>query len=117
MASKDPSAPTGFPPFLGFVQQPPEAMVALQKELLESYDKASAAWLARVKSEVELWSDLAAKLAANTSVHGALEAYTTSVAQRMRLVAEDGHKLFDTCQEITQKIAHSLRNGQPSGSA
>ena len=32
---------------------------SMQKELLGEYEEASHAWLARVKSEVELWTGLA----------------------------------------------------------
>jgi 16S rRNA U1498 N3-methylase RsmE len=34
------------------VQERAEATVALQKEILEAYEQASRAWLARVRSEV-----------------------------------------------------------------
>ena len=112
MTTKDSTSPKGFMPFFGFAQEPPQAMVALQKELLESYEKASSAWLARVKSEVDLWSELAEKLSTSASVHGAMEAYTKSVAQRMQMIAEDGQKLFENCQEITQRIAHSMGGGR-----
>jgi hypothetical protein len=40
----------------------------MQKELLDAYDQSSRAWLARVKTEVDLWSDLAKKLSATQSV-------------------------------------------------
>jgi hypothetical protein len=92
-----------------------EAAVALQKELLEAYEQASRAWLARVQSEVALWSELATKLTATRSVPEALAAYSKCVSQRMQMTAEDGQRLFNDCQQITQKITKSL-NGWPSGS-
>jgi hypothetical protein len=52
---------------------PIDAGMALQKELLDAYEKAGRVWLARVKSEVELWSELAAKLTTVRSVPDALE--------------------------------------------
>jgi hypothetical protein len=39
----------------------------LQKEIVDVYEQASRAWLVRVKSEVDLWSDLAGKLTASHS--------------------------------------------------
>jgi endonuclease YncB( thermonuclease family) len=42
--------------------------VNMQKELLDVYEQASRAWLARVKSEVDLWAELAAKLSVNSFV-------------------------------------------------
>jgi hypothetical protein len=87
---------------------PTERMRNLQKELLETYEQASRAWLDRVKSEVELWSRLGTKLTATCSVPEAMEAYHKCVAQRMQMAAEDGKRLFDECRNITQKIAGSL---------
>lgn len=93
-----------------------DAMANLQKELLEAYEQASRAWLARVQSEIDLWSRLAAKLPAARSVPEALQAYQECLAQRMQMTAEDGRRLLDDCQKITQKVTHSLSNGWPTGS-
>ena len=51
-------------------QEQAEAMLAMQKELLETCDQASRAWLDRVKSEVELWTELATKLSSTRSLPG-----------------------------------------------
>src|SRR3974377_1517012 len=91
-------------------------MLNLQKELLDAGEQASRAWLARVKSEVDLWSELARKLSKTRSVPEALEAYQTCVAQRMQMAADDGRQLFNECQKITQKIHQSLSTGWPTGS-
>jgi hypothetical protein len=99
-----------------FGQEPSEAMGNLQKELLEAYEQASRAWLARVKSEADLWSGLAAKLTSTRSLPEALDSYQTCVAQRMQMAAEDGQQLFEQCQNITQKITRAL-NGRPAGSS
>jgi hypothetical protein len=92
------------------------AMLDMQKELLETYEQASRAWLARAKSEADLWSELATKLSASRTFPDALGAYQECVSQRMQLTAEDGRRLFDECQKITQKITHSLSGGRSSGS-
>ncbi len=92
------------------------AMIGMQKELLDAYEQASRAWLARAKSEAELWSDLAAKLSASKTFPDALGAYQECVSQRMQMTAEDGRRLFDECQKITQKITQSFSGGWPSGS-
>ena len=52
-------------PFLNWGQERTEAAMALQKDLLASYEEASRAWLARVQSEVALWSDLASRSVGN----------------------------------------------------
>lgn len=117
MATKDPtSSAAGSTPVFGFGQERMEAAVALQKELLEAYVKASQAWLARVKSELDLWSELAAKLTAARSVPEALDAYTKSVSQQMVMTAEDGQRLFNDCQQITEKLTKAVSNGRPAAS-
>ena len=97
--------------FVNWGQERTEAAMALQKELLESYDQASRAWLARVQSEISLWSDLATKLAATHTVPEALETYSKCVSDRMKMAADDGRRLADDAQQITQKITKLLANG------
>src|SRR5262245_15059256 len=96
--------------FLNWSKGRTEAALALQKALLEAYGQASSAWLARVQSEVALLSDLATKLMSTHSVPEALEAYTKCVSQQMQMTAEDGKRLLDECQQITQKITQFTRN-------
>jgi Phasin protein len=99
-------------------QEGSEAMVNMQKELLDVYEQASRAWLARVKSEVDLWSDLATKLSATRSMPEALESYQKFVTQRMQMAAEDGRQLVEDCQKITQKMTRSLSStGWPTTSS
>jgi hypothetical protein len=93
-----------------------EAMLNLQRELLGAYEEAGRAWLARVQSEVDLWSGLAAKLSATRSVPEAVAAYQECVAQRMKMAAEDGQRLADECQKGMNKISRALSNGWPKGS-
>ena len=86
MASKQTDAPSGNGPaqFLGLGREQTEAMLNMQKELAEAYEQASRAWLDRVKSEAELWSDLASKLSATRSVPEAMAAYQASVTSGCR---------------------------------
>ena len=65
MASKPTDASMRFP---NLGKEQTEAILSMQKELLDAYDQSSRAWLARVKTEVDLWSDLAKKLSATQSV-------------------------------------------------
>jgi hypothetical protein len=65
----------------------------------------------RVKSEVELWSNLAAKLTATRSVPEGLETYRDCVSQRVQMAAEDGRRLFDDGQKIIGVITRSLNGG------
>jgi hypothetical protein len=55
-------------PFVIWGQERTEAALSLQKDLLAAYEQANRTWLARVQSEVALWSDLATKLAGTLTV-------------------------------------------------
>jgi hypothetical protein len=112
MAGKDSDGPAK----LSFGLGQAEALVALQKELLEAYEKASNSWLARVKSEAEFWSDLSAKLTATRSVPEAIETYTKTVGQRVQMAADDGRRQLEEAQKIAQKFAQSWTKGMPTGS-
>lgn len=101
---------------LNFGREQTEATLEIQKELLQTYEQASRAWLDRVRSEIELWSDLANKLSETRSLPDALGAYQASVAQRLQMAAEDGQRMTSEYQEIMGKITRSLTKGWASGS-
>jgi len=96
-------------------EQRAEAMLTMQKELLGAYEEASRAWLARVKSEVELWTGLAQKFTATRSVPDAVAAYQECVAERMKMAAEDGQRIAEECQKGMTKVSRALSNGWPTG--
>ena len=85
-----------------------EAMLDAQKEIFGACEEASRAWLARMQSELELWSGLATKLAATRSVPEAAAAYQECAAQRMKMAAEDGRRLADECQKGMTQISRAL---------
>ncbi len=112
----DETAGGGPESFFNFGRERTHATLGIQKELLETYEQASRAWLDRVRSEVELWSDLANKLSASRSLPDALGAYRDSVAQRLQMAADDGRRMATECQDIMGRITRSLTKGWPTGS-
>ena len=117
MAMKDStSSAAGSTPFPSIGQMPIEAGVALQKELLATYEKAWLAWRSRVKEEVELWTELAPKLVAPQSLLEVIDAYGECVARQMQMTVEDGQQLLHDYQEITQRITKAVSNVRLSGS-
>jgi Phasin protein len=93
-----------------------EAMLAMQKELLGAYEQISRAWLERVKTEADLWSELANKISGARSVPDALDAYRECVAQRMQMAADDGRRLFDDTQKMMSTITQAMSKGVPTRS-
>jgi len=70
--------------FFNLTHERAEAAINLQMKLLEAYETATRAWLSRVQSELQLWSELVTKLTATHSVPGAIEAYTKCVSQQVQ---------------------------------
>lgn len=83
---------------------------ALQKELLETYQRLSQAWIERVQSEVDLWTRLANSLAATATVSDALASYSQCLSKQIQMTAEDGQRLFNDYQEISETIARAVRS-------
>lgn len=103
-------APTGLEPAQIFQlgKERTDAMLNMQKELLDEYDAASHAWLARVKSEIDLWSGLTAKLSASHSIPEGLDAYREFVSQRMQMGVEDGQRLLADGQKLISTVTKSF---------
>ena len=93
-----------------------EAMLRLQKELLDMCDQASRDWLTRLKSEAELWTGLATKLAETRSVPDAVKLYQECILQRVEMAKADAQRLSDEYGTIMQKVNRSLTNGWSVGS-
>jgi Phasin protein len=85
-----------------------DAMLALQKELLDEYQQASQAWLARVKSELDFWSALSARMTSIHSVSEGVAAYSDGISQRVQMAVEDGRRIFDEGQKLTGAVTRLL---------
>ena len=107
------SATAASQPFLQLGKDQSEAMLHMQKEVMAAYEEACRAWVTRVKSELELWSELAAKLSASRSMPDALEACRQSVAQRLQMATEDGQRVIDSGQKIVSSINRSFPHEWP----
>jgi len=103
--------------FSKFGEAQAEATLAMQKELIDTYEEISRAWLARLKSEADLWSELVTKMSSVRSLPDALGAYQQCVAQRMQLVADDGRRLVEDSQKIMSTITRAMPNGWPGSAA
>ena len=91
-------------------------MLRLQKELLDMCNQASRDWLTRLKSETELWTGLATKLAETRSVPDAVKLYQECILQRVEMAKADAQRLSDEYGTIMQKVNRSLTNGWSVGS-
>jgi hypothetical protein len=97
-----------------FGQKRAEAILDLQKELLDACDEAGRDWVTRFKSEVELWSELSTKLATTQSITEGAEAVGECLSQRMQLAAEDGQRLVHEGQKVVGTVTRSLFSWWPT---
>jgi hypothetical protein len=97
--------------FLQFGKERSDAMLKVHKEVLDAYQEASQAWVSRVKSEVEFWSELANKLATSRSVPEGMETYRDGISHRMQMAAEDGQRMFEDGQKMIAAVTKSLSGG------
>ena len=93
-----------------------EAMLRLQKELLDRCEQASRDWFTRLKSETELWSGLTTKLAETRSIPEAIKLYQDCILQRVEMARADAQRVSDEWGGVMQKINRSLANGWSAGS-
>ena len=101
------------PDIVNWGQHQTETALNFQKAIMESCEHASRTWIDRMQSEISLWSDLASKMSSTKSVPEAVETYTKCMSQRMQMAADDGRKLVEEAQHMTQKFVQSLGNGRP----
>jgi hypothetical protein len=83
-------------------------MASVQSELLNAYRDLSEAWLRRVRSEVELWSDLATKITTTRAYPDGLEMYRECISRRLKMAAEDGQHLFEDGQKVIAAMTSAL---------
>src|ERR1041385_3721537 len=75
-------------------------------------EQASPGRGGRMQSEISLWTAFANKIAGPKRIPEPFEAYTKCVSQRMQMAADDGRKLVEEAQQMTQKFVQSLGNGR-----
>ena len=114
-ANRTAAAANGADALMKLGREQTTATFRIQRDVLTALDEANRAWLARVKSEVELWSQLAAKLSASRSIPDALRACQDVAARRMQMAADDGKRVSDECQAMIGRITQSMSRGWPSG--
>jgi len=113
MSSKSAEQSIAAPPvqLASFGKERAEAMLHLQKDLLAELERASESWISRVKSEIELWSDLSKKVSGSHTITEGLDAYRDCVAKRMKMAVEDGQRMFSEGQNIIAAITKSMNGG------
>ena len=88
-----------------------EAMMEIQKELLDTFEEINHAWFTRVKSEASFASEFVTKLTAARSVPETATACQECMGKRMEMFAEDSRRLFADSQKFIHLGTRFLVNG------
>lgn len=94
-----------------------EALVEMQKELLETIGAMNQAWFERAKSEAELASELVSKLSDARSMPETANVCQECMGKKMDLLVDDGRRLFADSQKFIDIGARFLRNGSAKDAA
>jgi hypothetical protein len=97
--------------------KPAEAFVEMQKQLLDSFDEANRAWLARARLEAVLGIELVNKLTAAHSIHAVASAYAQCMSRHLDMLAEDGRRMLDDGKRLLKSGTRLFTNGSSVPSA
>ncbi len=107
--------PVGAEQLLELGRRPSEATLNLQRDLLEAYAQSGRAWAGRAQKEMDLWSQLAATVAASRSIPEAVSAYQACMSQRMQMAMDDGLRLVEDYQGLMTQIGRSVSSSWMGG--
>ena len=88
-----------------------EAMMEMQKELLDAFQAINRAWFERAKSEASLNTELVNKLSTARSMPETANACQESMGKRMEMLADDSRRLFADSQKFLNLGTRFLTNG------
>jgi hypothetical protein len=98
-----------------FGKKPIEALLGMQKQMLETFEQINKDRAARVQQETELASAFAGKLTSARSIPDVMSAYQEWATRRMELFSQDSKKLFDDTQKVFSAATSMLSNGRGGG--
>jgi hypothetical protein len=96
---------------MAFGGQRIEALMNVQKELLDTFEQINRERLARAQQETKLASEFAGRLTTARSIPDVMTAYQEWAGKRMEMFTEDGRKLAEDSQKIFSATARLLSNG------
>lgn len=92
-----------------------DSMIDVQRQFLEYAAELNQAWATRAKTESELATALAGRLAAARSVPDAAAAWQECLQRQMQLNAEDARRLVEQNQRFMRVGADIFTNGGVTG--
>jgi hypothetical protein len=77
-----------------------ETVKDVQKQLLDTFEQFNREQIARAQQEINLASELSAKVASARSVPDVMNAYQSWISKRMALFVEDGQRIVNATMKL-----------------
>jgi hypothetical protein len=88
---------------------------AIQKEWLETVQRAHRDWVSRLEADAKLGSEFASKVAAAKALPEAAAAYQEWMGRRMELFSKDWQKVVEDTQKFLNTCTRIAANGKGAG--
>lgn len=94
-----------------------DSLMEMHKELLDTFERVQRDRLTRAMEETKLASEFAAKVTSARSIPQIMAIYQEWIAKCAEMFAEDGRKLLDDSQKLTNAALSLLSSDGERGSA
>ena len=71
-----------------------ETALAMQRELLDTFEQINHAWFARAQSEIDLAAEFLGKVAETRSIPGVATAYQECISKQLEMFSEDSRRVL-----------------------
>ncbi len=88
-----------------------ESALAMQRELLDTFERINHAWFARAQSEVDLAAEFLGKVAETRSIPGVATACQECISKQLEMFSEDSRRLLADGEKLLRAGTRHLGNG------
>ena len=71
-----------------------ESALAMQRELLDTFERINHAWFARAQSEIDLAAEFLGKVAETRSIPGVATACQECISKQLEMLSEDSRRML-----------------------
>jgi hypothetical protein len=88
-----------------------ETALAMQKELLDTFEQMNQAWFARAQSEIDLAAEFLGKVAKTRSMPGVATAYQECISKQLEMLSEDSRRMLADGEKLLRAGTRHMGNG------
>ena len=88
-----------------------ETALAMQRELLDTFEQINHAWFARAQSEIDLAAEFLGKVAETRSIPGVATACQEGISKQLEMFSEDSRRMLADGEKLLRAGTRHLANG------